>query len=132
MVSIKSKSAIEFLHFLADISDPATGVISRIKLAAWLGMTEAELCKRWIRRGTNIAWPRYADELLSVLDAAHEQGYDLERVIDWYFHARIEQAGQRTADQIVTDGEAGWLARQLDTFGIWIHTTLGRNVPLSR
>lgn len=124
MVSGKSKAAIEFLHFLADISDPVTGTISCIKLAAWLGMTRRDLQKRWIRRGTHIPWQTFADELLAVLDAAQAQGHDLEQAIDWYFHTPIGQAGLRTADQLVIAGEARWLTRQLDTFTIWISAPL--------
>jgi hypothetical protein len=122
MVSGKCKAAIEFLHFLADISDPVTGTISCIKLAAWLGMTEHELQKRWIRRGANASWHRFADELLAVLDAAQAQGHGLEQVIDWYLNTPIAQADQRTADQLVMAGEARWLTRQLDLYGIWIPT----------
>ncbi|GFZ89530.1 hypothetical protein [Dyella caseinilytica] len=120
MASGKSKAAIEFLHFLADISDPATGTISRIKLAAWLGMTERELRQRWIRRGARVAWQTFADELLAVLDAAQAQGHGLEQVIDWYLHTPIGQAKQRTADQLVIAGEARWLTRQLEIFQLGI------------
>jgi hypothetical protein len=121
MVSAKGKAAIEFLLFLADISDPDTGSISRIKLAAWLGMTERDLRQRWIRRGVRVAWQTFADELLAVLDAAQAQeGHGLEQVIDWYFHTPIRQADQRTADQLVIAGEARWLTRQLEIFQLGI------------
>ncbi|MBE1162185.1 hypothetical protein [Dyella acidiphila] len=116
MVSGKRKAAIEFLHFLADISDPVTGSISCMRLAAWLGMPEQELQKRWIRRGTRVEWQTFADELLAVLDAAQAQGHGLERVIDWYLNTPIGQADQRTADQLVIAGEARWLTRQLEIF----------------
>jgi hypothetical protein len=132
MVSGKSKAAIEFLHFLADISDPATGSITCMKLAAWLGMTEQDLQKRWLQRGANMPWHSFADELLAVLDAAQAQCHGLEQVIDWYFNAPIEQAGRRTADQLVIAGEARWLTRQLDIFGIWIATPFRRREPLHR
>jgi NAD-dependent oxidoreductase involved in siderophore biosynthesis len=132
MVSGKSKAAIEFLHFLADISDPVTGSISCMTLAAWFGMTGQELQKRWIRRGANVAWQTFADELLAVLDAAQAQGRGLEQVIDWYFHTPIAQAGLRTADQLVIAGEARWLTRQLDTCGISIPAPRRKRVPLSR
>ena len=132
MVSRKSKAAIEFLHLLADISDPVTGTISCMKLAAWLGMTEDALQKRWIRRGANVAWPMFADELLAVLDAAQAQGDGLEQVIDWYFNTSIGQAGLKTADQLVMAGEARWLTQQLNTFGVVIHTTSKSREPLSR
>jgi hypothetical protein len=132
MVSGKSKAAVEFLHFLADISDPVTGHITCIKLAAWLGMTEQELQKRWIRRGANVAWQIYADELLAVLDAAQAQGPGLERAIDWYLNTPLGQAGRRTADQLVIAGEARWLTRQLDTYMIWISAPLKRSELLSR
>jgi hypothetical protein len=131
MDSGKSKAAIEFLHFLADIYDPATGVISCLKLAAWLGMTEHDLQKRWLQRGVDMAWHAFADEVLAVLDAAQAQCRGLERVIDWYFNTPIEQAGRRTADQLVIAGEAKWLTRQLDIFGIWISAPLRQRQPMS-
>jgi hypothetical protein len=124
MASVKGKAANEFLHFLADISDPATGNISRIKLAAWLGMTEHDLRNRWIRRGARVAWRTFADELLAVLDAAHTQGHDLERVIDWFLHTPIAPAGQRTPDQLVIAGEARWLTQQLDILQLGISPRL--------
>jgi len=131
MASRKGKAAIEFLHFLADISDPATGNISCIKLAAWLGMTERELRQRWIRRGSRVAWRTFADELLAVLDAAQAQGHGLEQVIDWYLHTPIGQAEQRTADQLVIAGEARWLTRQLEIFSLGITMSPRTCEPLS-
>jgi hypothetical protein len=118
MVSGKSKAAIEFLHFLADVSDQVVGTISCMKLAAWLGMTEAALQKRWIRRGPNVTWQVFVDELLSVLDAAQAQGQSLEEAIEWYLSTPIERRGKRTADELVIAGEAKWLRHQLVTYGI--------------
>jgi hypothetical protein len=120
MVSSKSKAAIEFLHFLADVSDPNTGDISPLKLAAWLGMTEDTLLKRWTQRGPDVAWRTFVDELIAVLDAAQSQGCNLESVIDWYLHTPIAQSGLRTPDQIVLAGDAGWLVRQLDVWNVWV------------
>lgn len=120
MVSSKSKAAIEFLHFLADISDPDTGDISPLKLAAWLGVTEEALLKRWTRRGPDVAWRCFVDELIAVLDAAQSQGGSLEGAIDWYLRTPIAQCGLRTPDQIVADGEARWLVRQLDVWNVWV------------
>ena len=118
MDSGKSKAAIEFLHFLADISDPVSGSITCIKLAAWLGLTAQQLQDRWKRRGANIPWQTFADELLAVLDAAQAQGHGLQQTIDWYLNTPLGQAGRRTADQLVIAGEARWLTRQLNTFAI--------------
>ena len=130
MASSKSSAAIEFLHFLADVSDPATGAISCLRLAAWLGMTEDALRKRWIRRGPQVAWQTFVDELLGVLDAAQAQGHGLEKVIDWYLNILLERGGQRTADQIVIAGEARWLTCQLDTFSIEIDASLKKGERL--
>jgi hypothetical protein len=132
MASVKGKAANEFLHFLADISDPATGYISCLKLAAWLGMTEQELRNRWIRRGARVAWRIFADELLAVLDAAHAQGHDLERVIDWFFHTPIIPAGQRTADELVMAGEARWLTQQLEILPLELSLPLKSRERLCR
>lgn len=124
MATGKRKLANEFLHFLADISDPATGAVSCIRLAGWLGMTEAALRKRWIRRGTRVSWQQFVDELLSVLDAAQTQQHDLEQAIDWYFNTPIEQCGRKTADELVMAGEADHLLRELDAYGAWMHAAL--------
>jgi hypothetical protein len=117
MVSNKSKAAIEFLHFLADVSDPNTGDISPLRLAAWLGMTEDKLLKRWTLRGPKVAWRSFVDEMIAVLDAAQSQGSSLESVIDWYLHTPIAQSGLRTPEQIVLAGDAGW---QLDVWNVWV------------
>ncbi|RDS80037.1 hypothetical protein [Dyella psychrodurans] len=132
MVSSKSKAAIEFLHFLADVSDPDTGDISSLKLAAWLGMTEGTLLKRWTQRGSNVAWRTFVDELIAVLDAAQSQGCNLESVIDWYFNTPIAQSGLRTPDQIVLAGDARWLVRQLDIWNVWVRPTPSPHALYSR
>ncbi|GLQ98046.1 hypothetical protein [Dyella mobilis] len=132
MVSGKSKAAIEFLHFLADISDPVSGAISCIKLANWLGMTERELQRRWIRRGADASWRNFADELLAVLDAAQAQVRGLEQAIDWYLNTPIARADRRTADQLVMAGEARWLTQRLNTLEICIPAPLRSRRALSR
>jgi hypothetical protein len=129
MVSSKSKAAIEFLHFLADVSDPDTGDISALKLAAWLGMTEQALRKRWTRRGPEVAWRAFVDELIAVLDAAQSQNGSLEGAIDWYLHTPIAQCGLRTPDEIVVAGEARWLVRQLDVWNVWVRPSAAPNAP---
>ena len=128
MAAGKRKVAVEFLEFLADISDPATGAISCIRLAGWLGMTETALRRRWIRRGVRVPWEQFVDELLSVLDAAQSRRRDLEQAIDWYFNTPIEQCGRRTADELVMAGEVSRLLRELDTCGVWMHATLDRSI----
>lgn len=125
MAAGKRKIATEFLHFLADIYDPATGAVSCIRLAGWLGMTEAALRRRWIRRGTRVPWQRFVDEVLSVLDAAQAQQHGLEQAIDWYFNTPLEQCGGKTADELVLAGEADRLLRELDVCSAWIHATFG-------
>jgi hypothetical protein len=129
MVAVKRKVATEFLHFLADISDPATGDVSCIRLAGWLGMTEAALRRRWIRRGTRVPWQQFVDEVLSVLDAAQAQQHGLEQAIDWYFNTQLEQCGRRTADELVLAGEAGRLLRELDVYGAWMHAAFDQARP---
>ena len=129
MATGKRKLATEFLQFLADIYDPATGAVSCMRLASCLGMTETALCRRWLRRGVRVSWEQFVDELLSVLDAAQLQRRDLDQAIDWYFNAPIEQCGRKTADELVVAGEAGRLLRELDTCGVWMHATLDRAQP---
>lgn len=126
MVLAQRKVAREFLQFLADIYDPANGTVSCVRLAACLGMTEEALRKRWIRRGTRVPWRQFADELLSVLDVAQAQRRDLEQAIDWYFNSPVEPCGRKTADQLVTAGEAAWLLRELDTYGVRMHAAQHR------
>lgn len=129
MVFAQRKVASEFLEFLADIYDPATGVVSCMRLAAWLGITESALRKRWVRRGTRVPWRQFADELLSVLDVAQTQQRDLEQVIDWYFYTPIEPCGCMTADERVTRGEADRLLRELETYGARMHAKHDRARP---
>jgi hypothetical protein len=121
MVFAQRKIAHEFLEFLADIHDPVTSAVSCMRLAAWLGITESALRKRWLCRGTRVSWRQFTDELLSVLDVAQMQRCDLEQAIEWYFNSPIEQCGCKTADELVTSGEADRLLRELDTYGVRIH-----------
>ncbi|GGA30396.1 hypothetical protein [Dyella nitratireducens] len=129
MVFAQRKVANEFLQFLADIYDPATGIVSCVRLAASLGMTEDALLKRWIRRGTRVSWRQFSDELLSVLDVAQAQRRDLEQAIDWYFNCPIEPCGRKTADELVTAGETDRLLRELDTYGVRMHAVQDRARP---
>jgi len=106
-MEISHKAAtLEFLEFLADISNPATGEISAERLATWLCWSEAELHQRWVSRGLYVPWPLFADELLSVLDAVQDVTCDLEKTVEWYLHEPIEGFEMRTADEIVSAGEA--------------------------
>jgi hypothetical protein len=128
MVFAQRKVANEFLAFLGDIYDPASGAVSCTRLAASLGMTEEALRKRWLRRGTRVSWRQFADELLSVLDVVQSQQRDLEQAIDWYFNSPVEQCGRKTADELVVAGEVDRLMRELDTYGVWMHAAQPRRL----
>jgi hypothetical protein len=98
--------SIEFLQFLADISNPATGEISAERLATWLCQTEADLHAQWRDRGVNVPWAIFADEILSILDAVQDQTRDLETTVDWYLHQPLDTFEKHTAQQLVTSGKA--------------------------
>jgi hypothetical protein len=108
----KRQAAVEFLQFLADISDPGTGVISSEKLAARLAMSDADLRQHWSDRG-GVTWKVFVDELLAVLDIAQEHTHNLNQAIVWYRHSSIEVFGSRTPDRIVIEGEARKLVRAI-------------------
>jgi hypothetical protein len=114
-------STLEFLEFLADISNPATGEISTGTLASRLYMTEADLLQRWMSRGDNVSWRLFADELLAVLDAVQDVTYDLTRTIRWYRSEPIEIFDGRTADEVVTSGEARRLVLLIKRNMVQIH-----------
>jgi hypothetical protein len=100
------QASVEFLTFLADISNPATGEISISRLANWLQLTEVELHQRWKNRGNHIPWSLFADELLAVLDAVQDVTYELPKTVEWFMHTPIEVFDRRTADQVVAAGDA--------------------------
>ena len=113
--------SIEFLEFLADISNPATGEISADRLATWLCHTQSDLNAQWRLRGMNVPWAFFADEILSVLDAAQDQTCDLEVTVEWYLRQPLEVFGKLTPEQLVTHGRARHLvtairAREIRVF----------------
>lgn len=106
MKASQRAGSIEFLEFLADVSNPATGEISVDRLATWLCQTEFDLRSRWHSRGSNIPWAFFADEVLAVLDAAQDETCDLEFTVDWYLNASISLFDKRTPEQVVVAGGA--------------------------
>jgi hypothetical protein len=106
MERTKRSASVEFLEFLADISNPATGEISLERLAEWLAIPALELSQRLRQRGEGMAWPRFAEEILAVLDAVHDSTCDLATSVHWYKFAPISCFHSKTADQVVTEGGA--------------------------
>jgi len=96
---------LEFLNFLADISDPGTGQIVREKLASWLGFSDQELLQRWHQSGRR-DWGDYADDVLRVLDRMHDQTYSLARTLNWYCNQPVDRRAGLTGDQLVSTGRA--------------------------
>jgi len=113
MENTQRAASVEFLEFLAHISNSATGEISLPMLAGSLSLRDEELFQRWDERGHSIAWPVFADEILAVLDAAQDLTLNLARTIEWYRHEPIERFGMRTADKVVTRGNARHLVQVL-------------------
>lgn len=74
---------LEFLTFLADISDPGRGEIVSARLGRWLGLSVEELRQRWDGSGRE-AWNDYADDVLRVLDRIHDRTHSLPRTLSWY------------------------------------------------
>ncbi|WP_449427203.1 hypothetical protein [Rhodanobacter umsongensis] len=110
MERAQQTASIEFLEFLAHISNSATGEISFSMLAGSLQMSDQELLQRWDERGRSVAWPMFADEILAVLDAAQDITFNFARTVAWYRHEPIESFGMRSADQVVAAGGARRLA----------------------
>lgn len=109
-VSVNKRSgSFEFLQFLADISNPATGEISAERLAPWLCQTEKQLISQWNERGSAVPWTLFADELLAVLDAAQDRTFDLNLTVEWYLNKPISSFGMSTPQEIVVKGKARML-----------------------
>jgi len=113
MEETQRAASVEFLEFLAHISNSATGEISLSRLAGSLRLRDEELSQRWEERGRSIAWPIFADEILAVLDAAQDVTLNFARTVEWYRHEPIERFGMRTADKVVSDGSARRLVHVL-------------------
>lgn len=113
MVASQRAGSIEFLEFLADISHPATGEISLERLATWLCQTASELTTRWRRRGDHVPWSIFADEMLSVLDAAQDETCDLSATVEWYLHCALDAFDGLTPEAAVTKGQARLLVMAL-------------------
>ena len=109
----KKRATVEFLEFLADISHPATGAVQPKILAQRLGLTEAELIDRWTNRGA-VSLPEFMCEILSVLDGIQDQTLDLNKTMASYRQLPLTpRFGARTADQVVSGGDGGCLARAI-------------------
>lgn len=121
--------SIEFLEFLADISNPATGEISADRLAHWLCQTAAELKSRWHDRGSNLPWALFADEMLAVLDAAQDETCDLETTVGWYLKAPIALFDKKTPEQVVIAGGSRRLVEAMKAKEVLVSDAgVGRNL----
>lgn len=94
---------IEFLSFLADISDPGNGAISKERLACWLGLDVVDLIDRWQRSG-KAEWAEFADDVLHVLDQMQDQTCSLAGTLAWYRYFPLSDQGAATADELVSLG----------------------------
>lgn len=74
------------------------------RLAAWLGLTEEELSKRWYQSG-KLSWKDFADEILAILDLMQDCTGDLALTLAWYRHDPIVSCAD-TADDMVARGRA--------------------------
>ena len=99
-------ASVEFLEFLADISDPATGEIRAKRLASRLGLTESELYQVWSARENHVSWAIFVDEVLSVLDVVQDVTQDLESTVHWFQREPIPAFNMKTAQRVVATGGA--------------------------
>lgn len=99
----KYEANVEFLSFLADVTDSGTGVILIARLARWLGLEPHELEDRWVASGCE-DWRDFADNVLRVLDAMQDQTDSLAVTLVWYRHAPIADQEARSADELVVAG----------------------------
>lgn len=106
MAASQRAGSIEFLEFLADISHPATGEISLERLATWLSQTAGDLVALWRRRGGHVSWSIFADEILSVLDAAQDETCDLMATVEWYLQCPLDAFEGLTPQEVVIKGQA--------------------------
>ena len=113
MFSEKRNASVEFLKFIADISDPATGTIDIERLASWLHMSTAELHDRWKSSAKRLPWKLFADELLDVLDAIQDRTLDLDRTTRWFRSVSISHFEMMTADEAVVKGSARRLSESI-------------------
>ena len=94
---------VEFLGFLADVTDPGTGEIVLARLSCWLGLTEVELEDRWTASGRS-EWRNFADDVLQVLDAMQDVTDSLTASLVWYRHEPLVKEGGNSADELVATG----------------------------
>jgi len=107
-----TSSSVEFLRFLADISNPVTGQIDLDAFAEQLGIDRELLVQHWRERG-GLEWSSFADETLAVLDAAHDLRGDLRKTIDWYLYRPLKAFDMKTAEYVVASGYARLLERAI-------------------
>lgn len=91
-------ASLEFAAFLADVSDPATGVIRSDRLCIWINRSEEQLIGDWRSSGVP-EWTEFAREILAVLDALQDIALSLPLALDWYKHVPLlPDSGWTAAD----------------------------------
>ena len=106
------ETSIEFLSFIADISDPGTGAILLNRLAERLGMSPVELEDQWSSSGQS-EWAAFADEVLAVLDLLQDRTHSLTEAVRLYRLGRIPSHSNATIESLVVQGKALQVLRQL-------------------
>jgi hypothetical protein len=94
---------VEFLGFLAHVTDPGTGEIVPARLGCWLGLSGSDLQHRWRSSGHD-DWRDFANDVLSVLDAMQDLTESLAVTLLWFRHLPIAQGEGCSADGLVAAG----------------------------
>lgn len=108
-------SSVEFAEFIADVSDPGTGVIRSDRLSRWLGVEEGELIGSWRASGCP-EWAAFASQILEILDAFQDLTFSLSRSLAWYCEVPLQNGAGLPAAQYVKAGDVGFAlasARQI-------------------
>ena len=105
------ETSIEFLTFIADVSDPGTGMILPDRLATRLGVSVSELEEQW-RASCYCDWAAFADGVLSVLDVLQDRTHSLKAAVQLYRRGRILPDCE-TIERRVVRGMASQVLRDL-------------------
>jgi hypothetical protein len=99
------RASFEFLTFLADISDPATGLILPCRLSRWLEIPEIQL-RDAAAESVKGNWSIFASDLLAVLDAMHDHTGAMANTLRWFREARVDEFGSQSGLEVVRNGHA--------------------------
>lgn len=98
-----ASSSVEFAQFIADVSDPGTGIIRSDRLSRWLEMPEEAIVAAWRKSG--LRWDEFASNLLAVLDEFQDLTQSLSQSLVWYRNVPLPGDSGKAAAQHVAEGQ---------------------------